>query len=201
MTYHIQKPTGDREPSYLATVRLSKRGLSQEAIAAERKLDPKTIYSHLCKYRRRLRELAKTGSPVAVTESIEALQCGEWKVRECAVRILGNLRDRRAVQPLIDLLSHESGVMVRWAAVTALGRIGGRKSRSAAPDDHELRERKLRRPQLCSVRLGIKRKKEEGILPFIKGRLRYERRLLRSVWCLPGHSTTVPAAMNKALDS
>ena len=49
--------------------------------------------------------------------------------KEAAIIMLAELRDRRAVQPLLDLLSRERKTLLRGRVITALGRIGGKESR------------------------------------------------------------------------
>lgn len=52
------------------------------------------------------------------------------RFKEVAIIMLGELHDDRAVQPLLELLSREQRTRLRGRVVTALGRIGGKESRS-----------------------------------------------------------------------
>lgn len=60
---------------------------------------------------------------------IKALEDGREKVRQIAAKALGEIGDKRAVEPLIRLLEHESeyGVVLR-TAVDALGNIGDKRA-------------------------------------------------------------------------
>jgi HEAT repeat protein len=59
----------------------------------------------------------------AVTEQISALRDEDWSIREEAARLLGSLKDPRAVPPLIVLLRDQDR-SVREAAIGALREIG-----------------------------------------------------------------------------
>ncbi|MBS0152600.1 MAG: HEAT repeat domain-containing protein [Nitrospira sp.] len=58
-----------------------------------------------------------------VAEQIAALKDGDWAIREDAARLLGQLKDPRAVAPLVTLLRDQDR-SVREAAVDALRVIG-----------------------------------------------------------------------------
>lgn len=60
----------------------------------------------------------------AVPLLLEALQSRLVPVRLGAIEALGAIRDIRAVDPLLAIISHEALLEVRWAAVLALGEIG-----------------------------------------------------------------------------
>ena len=66
----------------------------------------------------------------AVTHLIAALECPNSTTRGCAARCLGAIRDPRAIEPLIGIMSkdHERDVMsqkeVSWVAAEALVKIG-----------------------------------------------------------------------------
>ena len=81
----------------------------------------------------------------AVIPVAAALQHPNMEVRELAAGILGEIGDRRAVDPLIHVLKDDDW-QVRFAVVNALGDIGD--SRAAEPltpllDDPDTRVRAL----------------------------------------------------------
>ena len=55
---------------------------------------------------------------------LQALRSRSVPVRLGAIEALGTIRDTRAINPLIAVVSHKSALEVRWAAVLALGEIG-----------------------------------------------------------------------------
>jgi HEAT repeat protein len=59
----------------------------------------------------------------AVAPLIEVLQTGNGHARQAAAFALGELRDKRAVEPLILVVQTDDVYAVRTAAVTALGQI------------------------------------------------------------------------------
>lgn len=65
----------------------------------------------------------------AFTMLIQTLKSRKRRLKEAAIIMLGNLGDRRAVQPLLDLLACEEATLMRGRVITALGRIGVSKSR------------------------------------------------------------------------
>lgn len=69
-------------------------------------------------------ELGKSGDRTNSTELIIALEHSNGNVRRLAASALGKLRDKRAVLPLLTLLTKEKKPQVRQYAVKALGRIG-----------------------------------------------------------------------------
>lgn len=68
--------------------------------------------------------LGNSGNPANVPELIGTLDHPNGNVRRLAASALGKLRDKRAVQPLLDLLVRERKPQVRQYTVRALGRIG-----------------------------------------------------------------------------
>jgi len=73
-------------------------------------------------------ELGESRSPNAVPELINALNDPDGNVRRLAGSALGKIRDPRAVEPLLNLLSHEAKPQVRQYAVKALGSIGNKRA-------------------------------------------------------------------------
>ncbi|MBI3158158.1 MAG: HEAT repeat domain-containing protein [Chloroflexi bacterium] len=71
--------------------------------------------------------LAKLRSPEAVEPLIEMLEAGmpweEWDVFHNPARLLGELGDLRAFDPLVNLLSSPNTGAIGWA-ITALGQLG-----------------------------------------------------------------------------
>ncbi len=72
-------------------------------------------------------ERAKVKFEGAFEEVVMALRTGDDEVREEAVRALGELNDRRAVEPLISILNDENRYIRREAA-KSLGRIGDERA-------------------------------------------------------------------------
>jgi hypothetical protein len=68
--------------------------------------------------------LGESGDTAHVPELIAALNHDNANVRRLAASALGKLRDSRAAEPLMALLSHEEKPQVRQYAVKALGAIG-----------------------------------------------------------------------------
>jgi len=62
---------------------------------------------------------------------IRALKHKNWYVQDEAAYALGNIRDSRAVEPLIEVMKDEYGSVRSWAVVEALGNIGD--SRAVEP--------------------------------------------------------------------
>ena len=81
--------------------------------------------------------------------------------------MLGELRDRRAVQPLLDLLSREQRTLLRGRVVTALGRIGGKESRPTlrAIMKSENEREWIRACARAALGLTVKKKKIVPIVP------------------------------------
>ncbi len=79
----------------------------------------------------RVVELGESGDTAHVPELIAALKNEDGNVRRLASSALGKLRDKRAVEPLIELLLHEQKPQIRQYAVKALGAIGDPRSKSA----------------------------------------------------------------------
>lgn len=71
-----------------------------------------------------LRELAGTAT---VSLLIDLLADEDWRVQAEAARALGPLGDRRAVDPLIQVLGAGPG-LVAWAAAQSLGELGDRRA-------------------------------------------------------------------------
>lgn len=61
--------------------------------------------------------------PNAVGPLLDALKSGLGVARQLAASVLGELRDKRAVEPLIQLMQTDDVYAVRTAAATALGQI------------------------------------------------------------------------------
>jgi HEAT repeat protein len=61
--------------------------------------------------------------PAAVGPLMEVLKAGNGDARAAAAFALGELRDRRAVEPLIEVMQTDDVYAVRTAAATALGQI------------------------------------------------------------------------------
>ena len=76
----------------------------------------------------RIVELGESKSSDAVPELIHALKSKSGNVRRLAASALGKLRDARAVDPLLNLLEHESKPQVRQYSVKALGAIGDKRA-------------------------------------------------------------------------
>ena len=74
-------------------------------------------------------EQAEAGWDPAFAMLIKTINGRRSRRKEAAIIMLGELRDRRAVQPLLDLLSRERKTLLRGRVITALGRIGGKESR------------------------------------------------------------------------
>ena len=90
----------------------------------------------------RVFSLGESGDVTHVPELIAALSHDNGNVRRLAASALGKLRDNRAVEPLIDLLSREEKPQVRQYAVKALGAIGHSRVwtllESIAADEREM---------------------------------------------------------------
>jgi HEAT repeat protein len=67
-----------------------------------------------------------TGDPRAVDPLVSALKDEGAAVRSRAAGALGDLGERRAIEPLTYLASRDEEQYVRWAAAEALERIGAR---------------------------------------------------------------------------
>ncbi|NJL93596.1 MAG: HEAT repeat domain-containing protein [Anaerolineae bacterium] len=63
-------------------------------------------------------------SPLSVEALIKVLRERTFSEREDAARILGKIRDRRAVQPVADALLYSDWMAIRSTAALALGEIG-----------------------------------------------------------------------------
>jgi hypothetical protein len=61
--------------------------------------------------------------PAAVGPLMDVLRSGNGDARERAASALGELRDKRAVEPLIEIMQTDDVYAVRTAAATALGQI------------------------------------------------------------------------------
>lgn len=61
--------------------------------------------------------------PAAVGPLIDALKTGDGLAREVTAAALGELRDKRAVEPLIQIMQTDDVYAVRTAAATALGNL------------------------------------------------------------------------------
>jgi ATP-dependent DNA helicase RecQ len=90
----------------------------------------------------RLFTLGESGDPAHVPELVAALNHENGNVRRIAASALGKLRDQRAVEPLMALLSAEEKPQVRQYAVKALGAIGDPRAwtllESIAGDEREM---------------------------------------------------------------
>lgn len=72
----------------------------------------------------RAAEALGTCGEKAVTLLLLALQSRAVPVRLGAIEALGQIRDARAVNPILAVIDHDASLEVRWAAVLALGDIG-----------------------------------------------------------------------------
>jgi HEAT repeat protein len=79
----------------------------------------------------------------AVGALVVALKHSDWRVREQAAEILGLIGRETAVLPLIDILGDDCW-QVRFAAVYALGHIGGADARAAVQTLHTDTDRRVR---------------------------------------------------------
>jgi ATP-dependent DNA helicase RecQ len=90
----------------------------------------------------RIVELGESGSSSALPELFAALKSEDGNARRLASSALGKLKDAQAVQPLLDLLNHETKPQVRQYAVKALGSIGDRRAiailTKIADDENEM---------------------------------------------------------------
>ncbi len=75
--------------------------------------------------------LGKLGKP-AVENLLKAFETDEWQVRGRIAEVLGNIKDERAVEPLIDSLYNNryknQNKYVRGRIIEALGRIGDERA-------------------------------------------------------------------------
>ena len=78
----------------------------------------------------RIIQLGVSKSPAVVPELIAALENHDGNVRRLAASALGKIRDPRAVEPLMALLTNEKKPQVRQYAVKALGKIGNSRAAS-----------------------------------------------------------------------
>lgn len=72
----------------------------------------------------RIVELGESRSSIALPELFAALKSEDGNARRLAASALGKIKDAKAIQPLLDLLSIEVKPQVRQYAVKALGDIG-----------------------------------------------------------------------------
>ncbi len=86
--------------------------------------------------------LGESKSPSAVTELISALKSEDGNARRLAASALGKIKDAQSVQPLLDLLAHETKPQVRQYAVKALGNIEDKRAiamlTKIADDENEM---------------------------------------------------------------
>jgi competence protein ComFC len=76
----------------------------------------------------------------------------DGNVRRLAASALGKIRDQRAVEPLLDLLSRETKPQVRQYAVKALGKIGDARARSVLDKiANDPTEREYTRTSACQA--------------------------------------------------
>jgi HEAT repeat protein len=71
--------------------------------------------------------LAEIGEP-AVEPLIQALKDKNPDIRWGATQALGDLKDERAVEPLIQTLMKDKDLEVQWTAAKALGKIGDKRA-------------------------------------------------------------------------
>ncbi len=71
--------------------------------------------------------LKKMGS-AAVEPLVDALHDESSHVREFAADVLGEIQDKRAIRPLIQVLQSDSSSIVRQVAASALGKLGSGES-------------------------------------------------------------------------
>jgi hypothetical protein len=104
----------------------------------------------------------------AVPELVAALQNENGNVRRLAASALGKIRDTSAVNPLMDVLEHESKPQVRQYIVKALGVIGDKRaeniiSQIADNEDEMYYTRESAQVALQKLtRIGINSKKIES---------------------------------------
>ena len=103
----------------LDEVREEERGLVERCLVRLGLAKGRRTYRH---WREVATDLAKLG-PSAVPQLIQALRDSDREVRACAAVALGELGDRRGVEPLIAALKDESE-QVRRRAAEALGELG-----------------------------------------------------------------------------
>ncbi|HET7089462.1 MAG TPA: HEAT repeat domain-containing protein [Anaerolineae bacterium] len=138
---YIAKPFGPQE--LLAAIReaLTKRGkpLPSEVEYAHRKSLPrKSVRERIAALHLDLSLfLPFQKRRKSVQERIAALQDVDPEVRLSAVRLLGEIGDKRAAEPFIEMLEDEHGE-IRLAIVTALGMLGD--TRAVEPLIRVLRE-------------------------------------------------------------
>lgn len=63
-------------------------------------------------------------SPLTVDGLIKVLRDGTFSEREDAIKILGRIKDRRALQPVADALLYSDWMSIRSEAAAALGNMG-----------------------------------------------------------------------------
>ena len=73
------------------------------------------------------KEFTKIGKP-AVELLIQALKDEDYQVRGGAAEALREIGDKRAVEPLINVLKADKNSHVRWGAAVALGEIGDKRA-------------------------------------------------------------------------
>ena len=76
----------------------------------------------------------------AVSALIEALRHGQGAVRALAAMALGDIRDERAVEPLVNVLQTDDEYAARTAAATALGQLKSPKAIWALVNTLKLRD-------------------------------------------------------------
>lgn len=90
--------------------------------------------------------------------SLAALESPEWRTREAAAQVLGEIGDARAVEPLLPLLG-DGERMVRKSAVLALGRL--RDEKALAP---------LQRTATTDREPGVRGAAEEAVVRILARR-------------------------------
>ena len=135
---------------------------------------------------RRVVQLGKNRSASAVPELSAALRDTDGNVRRLAACALGKIRDQRAVEPLLDLLSRETKPQVRQYAVKALGKIGDARACSVLDKiANDPTEREYTRTSACQALKQVikpfadKDEDEDDIADFLN---RSHPRELRGPW-------------------
>lgn len=93
-----------------------------------------------------LSALSQRGSSSAVDQLLENLKDKDWQIRWYAASSLGEMREGRAVEPLIVVLQKDPNGYVRAMAAWALGQIGDPRAvgpliEALTDESHDVRKR------------------------------------------------------------
>ena len=122
-----------------------------EVLGSDPEPGPHASYGPSAAQRKAMDDLVRIGNP-AVEPLIQALHDrNDWR-RGLSVETLSRLKDRRAVEPLIQALRRDRGDGVRSAAATALGELGDRHA--VAPLIAALKDRKIGVRYYAAIALG-----------------------------------------------